>query len=514
MQTNIGLFLAKRARLEPDKIGLIFEGREITYRDWNARTNRVANGFAGLGVQPGDRVGLLLMNTPEFLECFFGLARIGAIVVPLNWRLAPPEIAYNAGDAGISMLVYGPEFVEAVAAIRDKIPAETFVAVGGETAVSDHSYEKMLSDQSADAPATTGADDDPLVIMYTSGTTGRPKGAVLTHNNLFYDSCSVSFSLDWRMGDRVLVALPLFHIGALIYTLINIHVGATTVLMKAFDPTGFLRIIEAHRVDAFLAVPAMLNFMMQVPAYEKADLSSVRVALAGAAPVPVPLIQAWGERGIAVQQVYGLTEVAGGAAILNAERALEKVGSTGLPMFHTDIRVVDENGNDTAPGEMGEILIRGPHVMDEYWRNPQATAVTIVDGWFHTGDAGKLDDEGYLYIVDRLKDMVISGGENIYPAEVESVLAGLGQVAETAVIGIPDPEWGEAVCMVVRLKEGASLTLDEVVTHCTGKLANFKIPKKLIITERPLPRTAAGKMLKRAIHEQVSGKQQLVSSEQ
>jgi len=507
MQTNIGLFLAKRARLEPDKIGLIFEGREMTYREWNVRANRAANAFTRLGVQPGDRVGLLLMNTPAFLECFFGLARMGAIIVPLNWRLAPPEMAYIASDASISTLVYGPEFVEAVAAIRDEIPAETFVAVGGDTAVTDHSYEKMLSQQAADEPATTGAGDDPLVIMYTSGTTGRPKGAVLTHNHLFYDSCSVSFSLDWRMGDRVLVALPLFHIGALIYTLINIHVGATTVLMKAFDPTGFLQTIEAHRVDAFLAVPAMLNFMMQVPAYKTADLSCVRVALAGAAPVPVPLIQAWGERGIAVQQVYGLTEVAGGAAILSAERALEKVGSTGLPMFHTDIRVVDVNGNDTAPGEVGEILISGPHVMGEYWHNPQATAAAIVDGWFHTGDAGKLDDEGYLYIVDRIKDMVISGGENIYPAEVESVLAGMAQVAEAAVIGVPDPDWGEVVCVVARLKEGASLTLDEIVAYCTGKLAKFKIPKKLIITEQPLPRTGAGKLLKRAVREQVMGEQ-------
>ncbi|MFQ5578651.1 MAG: long-chain fatty acid--CoA ligase, partial [Anaerolineae bacterium] len=461
-----------------------------------------------LGVKPGDRVGLLMMNSPEFLECFFGLAKIGAIVVPLNWRLAPPEIAYNAKDAGISALAYdsasvpgGPDLAGAVAGIRSDLPAQTYVAVGGQAPAGDHAYEDLLDRQPPGEPQIEGAGDDPLVIMYTSGTTGRPKGAVLTHNNLFYDSCTVSFSLDWRMGDRVLVALPLFHIGALIYVIIDTHVGSTTVLMKAFDPTGFLQTIETHQVNSFLAVPAMLNFMMQVPAYKEADLSSVRWALAGTAPVPVPLIQAWAKRGIAIQQVYGLTEATGGAAVLGPERALEKAGSTGLPMFHTDIRVVDEDGHDTSPGEVGEIIIRGPHVMAEYWNNPTATAETVKDGWLSTGDLGKFDDEGYLYIVERKKDMIISGGENIYPAEVENVLAEMAQIAEAAVVGIPDPDWGEAVCVVARLKEGQSLTLDEVVAHCAGKLGKYKIPKKLVLTDQPLPRTPAGKVVKRVLRE-------------
>ncbi|MFQ5409555.1 MAG: long-chain fatty acid--CoA ligase [Anaerolineales bacterium] len=505
MQTNIGLFLAKRARLEPDKIGLIFEGREITYKDWNERANRAAHGFAGLGVQSGDRVGLLMGNSPEFLECFFGLAKLGAIAVPINWRLAPPEIAFIANDAGIRVLAYGPEFAEAVAGVRGDLSAKAYVTVGGEAPEGDHSYAVLLEGQPAHEPPIGGAGDDPLVIMFTAGTTGRPKGAVLTHNNLFYDSCTVSFSVDWRTDDRVLVALPLFHIGALIYVVIDTHIGATTVLMKAFDPTGFLQAVEAHKVNSFLAVPAMLNFMLQVPAYKEVDLTSVRWALCGTAPVPVPLIQAWAQRGIAIQQVYGLTEVTGGAAVLNAARALEKVGSTGLPMFHTDIRVVDEEGGDTPPGEVGEIIIRGPHVMREYWNNPAATAETVRDGWLLTGDLGKVDEEGYLYIVERKKDMIISGGENIYPAEIEGVLAAMEQIAEAAVIGIPDPDWGEAVCVVARLKEGQALTLDEVVQHCSDKLGKYKLPKKLVITEKPLPRNPTGKLLKRVIREQVAG---------
>ncbi|CAG0941417.1 partial fatty-acyl-CoA synthase, partial [Anaerolineae bacterium] len=442
MQTNIGLFLAKRARLEPNKVGIIFEGREITYKDWNARANRAANAFAGLGVKPGDRVGVLMMNTPEFLESLFGLAKIGAIVVPLNWRLAPPELAFIANDAGIRALAYDAEYAQTVAAMRGNISAKTFVAVGDAPA-GDHSYAALTARASDAEPQLVGAGDNPLVIMFTAGTTGRPKGAVLSHNNLFYDSCTVAMSTDWRWGDRVLVALPLFHIGALIYVVINIHIGATTVLMKAFDPAGFLKTLQDHKVSSFLAVPAMLNFMLQVPTLKDFDLSSVRWALCGTAPVPVPLIQAWAQRGIAIQQVYGLTECTGGAAVLSSDRALEKVGSTGLPMFHTDIRVVNARGDNTTPGEIGEIIIRGPHVMREYWKNPQATTETVRDGWLYTGDLGKFDMEGYLYIVERKKDMIISGGENIYPAEVENVLAAIPQFAEVAVIGVPDPDWGE-----------------------------------------------------------------------
>ena len=501
MQTNIGLFLAKRARLEPNTIGLICAGREITYREWNERASRVANAFRGLGVQPGDRVGLLAMNSPEFLECFFGLAAIGAVVVPLNWRLTAPELAWICRDAEVTALAYGTEFAQIVAALAGETPARQFVAIGGEAPAGHHAYEALLAAASPVGPEAAGAGDDAAVIMFTSGTTGRPRGAVLTHNNLFFGSCTVSFSVDWRMGDRVLVALPLFHIGALIYAIINVHVGATTVLMKAFTPDGFLGTIQAHRVNSFLAVPAMLNFMLQVPNLAEYDLSSVRWALCGTAPVPVPLIQAWAERGIAIQQVYGLTEVTGGAAVLSGERALEKAGSTGLPMFHTDIRVVDGAGRDVQPGEVGEIIIRGPSVQREYWNNPEATASTRRDGWLATGDLGRQDEEGYLYIVERKKDMIISGGENIYPAEVENVLAGMPQIAEAAVIGIPDEQWGEVGCVVARLKGGQALTIAEVQAFCAGKLGKYKIPKHLVVTDQPLPRNPAGKVVKRLLRE-------------
>lgn len=500
MHTNLGLFLAKRARLQPDQVGLIYAGREISYREWNERANRAANACRGLGVQPGDRVGLLAMNSPAFLECFFGLAKIGALVVPLNWRLAAPELVGICRDAGITALVYDAEYAGTVAAMAGEISARAFVSIGSGAPVGHQDYESLLAAVSPAEPEAQGTGDDAAVIMFTSGTTGRPRGAVLTHNNLFFGSCTVAFSVDWRMEDRVLVALPLFHIGALIYVIINVHRGATSVLMKSFTPDGFLATIQAHRVNSFLAVPAMLNFMLQVPNLAEYDLSSVRWALCGTAPVPVPLIRAWAERGIAIQQVYGLTEVSGGAAVLSGERALDKAGSTGLPMFHTDIRVVDAAGRDARPGEVGEILIRGPSVLREYWRDPQATAEAMPDGWLATGDLGQFDEEGYLYIVDRKKDMIISGGENIYPAEVENVLAGMPQIAEAAVVGVPDPQWGEVGCVVARLKAGQALTMAEVTTYCTDKLARYKIPKKLVITEQALPRSPAGKVLKRLLH--------------
>ncbi len=500
MQANIGLFLAKRARLDPDRTGLVFQGQTLSFRDWNVRSNRAAHAFAGLGVRQGDRVGVLMANSVEFLECFFGLAKIGAIVVPLNWRLTPPEIEFIANDAGICALAYHAEYAPAVAALRGRIPAQHYIAAGDASA-GDHSYAALTAAASDAEPPPAGADNDPLVIMFTSGTTGKPKGAVLTHGNLFYDSCTVAFSTDWRWGDRVLVALPLFHIGALIDVVIDVHVGSTTVLMKAFEPAEFLRTLQDQKINSFLAVPAMLHFMLQLPTIGAFDLSSVRWALCGTAPVPVPLIRAWTQHGIAIQQVYGLTECSGGAAVLSAERALDKVGSTGLPMFHTDIRVVDSSGQDAAPGEIGEIIIRGPHVMREYWNNPQASAETVREGWLHSGDLGRFDDEGFLYLLERKKDMVISGGENIYPAEVESVLGELTQCAEVAAIGMPDPVWGEAVCAVVRLKQGQSLTLGEVVAHCSGKLGKYKIPKKLVLTEEPLPRTPTGKLLKRVLRE-------------
>lgn len=501
MQNCIGLFLQKRALLQPGKSGLIFEGQEISYREWSQRAHRAAHAFISLGVLPGDRVGLLLENSPEFLDCFFALAQIGAIAVPLNWRLTQPEISYIVGDSGICALVFCIEFHEIITKLETHLPSNRLIAVGG--ASTPGGFEELFQAQAETAPQAGGTDNDPAMIIYTSGTTGHPKGVVLTHKNLFYGALNISISLDWRTGDQVLVAMPLFHIGALIITLINVYFGSTTVLMKAFNPGKFLQNVETYRITSFVGVETMLHQMVKTQTFAEVDLSSLRWVLSG--PVPPPLQEAWASRGIIIQQVYGLTETAGGAAVIAAARVSDKVGSTGLPMFHTDIRVVGEDGSDCETGKVGEILVCGPHVMQAYWNNPAATSKAIKDHWLSTGDLGKMDKEGFLYIVGRKKDMIRSGGENIYPAEIEIVLAEMPQIKEVAVVGIPDSVWGETVCAVACLHTGKKLLLNEVVSHCSGRLGKYKIPQRLILTDEPLPRGPTGRVQKQGLIEKLLG---------
>ncbi len=507
MQTCVGLFLQKRARLDPGKTGLIFEGRKISYQQWSQRANRAAHAFVGLGILPGDRIGLLLENSPEFLECFFALTHIGAIVVPLNWRLTPSEISHITRDSGIRALVYCTEFQETVAGLDTDIPSDKHIAVGGKSSSGGYNYEDLLRTQAETEPLTDVTAQDPAVIIYTSGTTGMPKGAVLSHDNLFYGALTISFSLDWRTNDRNLVAMPLFHIGGLIVSLIAVYFGATTVLMKSFDPNIFLGDVENHQITSFVAVETMLHQMAKTELFPAVDLSSLRWVLSG--PVPIALQEAWNERGIVIQQVYGLTETTGGAAVLAAEHTLDKMGSTGLPMFHTDIRIVGDDGRDAEPGRVGEILVRGPHVMQTYWNNPVATAETVKDGWLSTGDLGRLDEEGFLYVVGRKKDMIRSGGENIYAPEIEMVLTEMPQINEVAVIGAPDSTWGELVCAVVRLHAGKKLVLSDIVVHCGGRLGKYKIPQRLIVTDEPFPRGPTGRVQKQDLMEKLHGSNEI-----
>ncbi len=497
---NVGQFLARRAELHPDREGLVFGSTRLTYRQFNEEANRVAHAFRALGVRKGDRVGLLLMNSSRFCQLYFGLAKMGAVIVTLNWRLAPPELEWICQNAGVRWLVFDGEFSSAVESIRQRLGVERYVGAG-DPAPWTLSLEALLAAAPDGEPPTEGRDDDPLLIMYTSGTTGRPKGAVLTHANLFWASATVCSTLDFRIGDRVLLVMPLYHIGALIYLTVDVHRGCTTILMRAFDPPAMLETIRAERVDHFLAVAAMLQALRDVPRFEEA-IASVRWLLCGAAPVPVPLIEAYARHGITVQQSYGLTETTGPAAVLGPERAREKAGSTGKAFFHTELRVVDDAGRDAAPRQVGEVRVRGLHVIREYWQDPTATAQTIRDGWLHTGDLAWQDEEGFLYIVDRKKDMIISGGENIYPAEVESCLYGHPGIAEVAVIGLPDPRWGESPCAIVVPKAGRELSAEEVIAFCQGKIARYKIPRSVIVSTAPLPRNPTGKVLKRLLREQ------------
>ena len=510
MKNNVGLILAKRAWLSPGLEGLVDTGtdKRYTFDELNRRSNRTANFVRKLGVKPGDRVALLLMNGVEFIESFFAVAKIGAVVVPLNWRLVADELAFILKDSGAGILIYGGEFSEVVGVLRSRgletTAVNQWIQVGG-AAVSP--FARSYADLHAAAPDTEpviGAEEDDLLyIMYTSGTTGLPKGAMHTHNSAIWTCISSGPTIDQRYRDRYLLSLPLFHVGALTPLTTCVYCGITAVVLKAFDPVRTWELIEREKISIMLAVPAMLNFMLQVPNHASYDYSSLRWIMSGAAPVPVAFIEAYAKIGIEIHQIYGLTECCGPACLTSPEDALRKAGSTGKAFFHTDVRVVDANGHDVAPNMPGEVIIRCKHLMKGYWNRPEATAETIRDGWLYTGDVATVDDEGFIYIQDRTKDMIISGGENVYPAEIENVILRHPKVKEVAVIGQSSAKWGESpLAIIVRSEE--SLSERDVIDHCKGKLAPFKLPKTVRFIDI-IPRNPTGKVLKRVLREQYSG---------
>ena len=509
MQNNIGWLLTKRAFLTPDREAYVDgDGQQrLTFAELNGRCNRTANAFLAAGTMPGERVGLLLMNSAEFVEAYFALAKIGAVVVPLNWRLVADELEFILKDSGVTRLVFDDDFADTVAELHgrgDNTDVRQWLQVAeAETAYFAEDYRAFRDAASAAEPGLGAGDDDMLYIMYTSGTTGLPKGVVHTHNTCLWACITIAATTYYAHGDRFLSPLPMFHVGALTPLTISIYRGVTSVVMRSFDPVKAWQIVDAERVTIGLAVPAMLNFMLQVPGLDRFDFSRWRWCMSGAAPVPEALIEAYAKIGLEIHQVYGLTESCGPAALIDAENALKRIGSTGKSFYHTDVRIVDSAGEDCPPGEPGEVLVAGPHIMREYWNRPEATAETIIDGWLHTGDVARMDADGFIYIEDRIKDMIISGGENVYPAEIEKVLQTHPGISEAGVIGQPSERWGESP-FVVAVKTDADLTAAEVIEFCRGKLAGYKQPKGVAFVD-VLPRNPSGKILKRLLREQFPG---------
>jgi O-succinylbenzoate-CoA ligase len=510
MQNNLGLVLAKRAFLNPMREAYVDSHGDLrlTYAALNERCNRLANALRADGIAQGERVGLLLMNSAEFMEAYFALAKVGAVVVPLNWRLVPDELEFILKDSGTRRLIYGEEFVDTVAELHARgnktdIGQWLQVAGGAEPAHFAASYEAFRDGGSPGEPEITARDDDMLYIMYTSGTTGLPKGVVHTHHTALWAILTIAATAEYVEADRYLAALPMFHVGALTPLAVNVYKGATSVVMRSFEPNLAWQLIERERITTGLMVPAMLNFMLQADAFRRCDYSSVRWIMTGAAPVPVALTEKYSDLGIGVLQVYGLTESCGPACVMDSENALRKPGSTGKAFFHTEVRIVDEQGNACPPGEAGEVVVRGAHNMREYWNRPEATAETLKNGWLHTGDVAMMDEEGFVFIQDRIKDMIISGGENVYPAEVEGVLASHPKIVEAAVIGQPSDKWGESPLAIVVRKDD-SLTVAEVMEHCRGKLAGYKRPQAVEFVDQ-IPRNPSGKILKRVLREQFPG---------
>ena len=510
MQNNLGLFLTKRAFLSPH-VEAYVEGDgsfRLTYRELNESANRLANALLAEGIEVGERVGLLLMNSREFMEAYFALGKIGAVVVPLNWRLVADELEFILKDSGTQRLIFGDEFAETVADLHsrgDKTDIKQWLQVQvdqadpGGAAYFAQDYREFRDAAAAQEPQTRAADDDMLYIMYTSGTTGLPKGVVHTHNTAIWGAISIGATATYQDGDRFLACLPMFHVGALTPLTVNVWRGATNVVMRSFDPVHAWQLIQDEKITIGLAVPAMLNFMAQV-AYDQFDFSSVRWMMTGAAPVPVSLTMQYADMGIGLLQVYGLTETCGPACLMDAENALKKPDSTGRAFFHTDVRIMDDDGNECAPGVAGEVWVKGAHIMREYWNRPDATAETIVGGWLRTGDVATMDAEGFVAIQDRIKDMIISGGENVYPAEIEGVLASHPGITEAAVIGQQSEKWGESPLAIV-VRNDDSLTEADVMDFCQGKLAGYKRPKAVVFTEE-IPRNPSGKILKRVLREQ------------
>lgn len=509
MENNIGWWLTKRAFLTPDREAYVDgDGRErLTFAELNARCNQTANALLAAGVAKGERVGLLLMNSVQFVEAYFAVAKIGAVVVPLNWRLVADELEFILKDSGTTRLVFDDDFVDTVADLHargDKTDVAQWLQVAqGDAAYFAQDYTAFRNAAPADEPAIGARDDDMLYIMYTSGTTGLPKGVVHTHNTCVWACITIAASTYFADGDRFLSPLPMFHVGALTPLTVGVYRGVTTVVMRSFDPVRVWEIVDAEKVTTGLAVPAMLNFMLQVPNLERFDHSRWRWCMSGAAPVPEALIEAYAKIGLEIQQVYGLTESCGPAALIDADNALKRIGSTGKAFYHTDVRIVDADGNDCPVDEPGEVLVAGPHIMREYWNRPDATAETIVDGWLHTGDVARMDADGFIYIEDRIKDMIISGGENVYPAEIEKVLQTHPGISEAGVVGQPSERWGESP-FVVAVRTDPELTEADVIEFCRGKLAGYKQPKGAAFVD-VLPRNPSGKILKRLLREQFPG---------
>jgi fatty-acyl-CoA synthase len=489
-------WIAHFGRRTPDKVAVVdlASERRFSYAQFDARISRLAAHLREkLRIARGDRVAVLALNTSDTLEVQFACGRLGAVFLPLNTRLTVPELQYIVGDAAPSLMIHDAELADIALAVAKmcKVSSTLLLGPGG-------SYEAAIAAaKPLDQPELVTLDDI-STIMYTSGTTGQPKGAIITHGMTFWNCVNLGGPAYISPSSVFLTVLPLFHTGGLnCYTNPVLHAGGTVLIMRAFDPGLALQLISdpARRINVFFGVPSIYQFMAQHPAFATSDFSRLVIGGVGGAPMPVPLLKVWEQRGVALQQGYGMTETSPAVMTLDREDAARKAGSSGKPVLHTEVRIVRPDGTDADVGETGELWVKGPNITPGYWNRPDANASSFTDGWLHTGDAARIDEEGFYYIVDRWKDMYISGGENVYPAEVENVLHQLAAIAEAAVIGIPSEQWGEVGMAIIAVKPNHSITEAEIYAHCEANLARFKRPRAIKFVDA-LPRNATGKIHK------------------
>ncbi|MEM7340602.1 MAG: long-chain fatty acid--CoA ligase [Actinomycetota bacterium] len=505
MATRSYDWIGHHAAIRGDQLAMtdLATDRTFTYAEMNERTTRLASALAAdFGVTVGERVAVLANNNTNCFEVQFACWKLGAIFVPLNWRLALPELEYIVGDCSPRVIIHDNDFAENSA----KLAATCGIAhrITWEDGDADAAaYEEVLASARAEIEGYPSTHDTPLTIMYTSGTTGRPKGATITQGMTFWNAvnCVEFYSLHSNMVN--LAFLPLFHTGGLnVFANPAFHFGGYNVVMRSFEPSAALALLTDPDlgVTHFIGVPANYLFMSQVPEFADATFPTIEAASVGGSPTPEPLIRTWAAVGLPLQQAYGMTETSPLVLALKAEDAAVKIGSAGLPAMHTEVRIVDDTGNDVDANVNGELWVRGPNITPGYWNRPDANESSFEDGWLKTGDAARRDDDGFFYIVDRWKDMYISGGENVYPAEVESVIYQLDAIGEVAIIGVPDEKWVEVGRAIVVMKPGHEIDEATIINHCRTNLARYKVPQSVVFIDE-IPHNATGKVLKRELRE-------------
>lgn len=512
----IGDYLGRRNVYSPDKLAIIDAGKDpalqLTFREFNIRANRLANWLQNeAGVEKGDRVAILARDGVEHLDCFFACGKLGAIHTALNWRLHWRELLQLIQDTEPLVLLYSNEFSASVkeieAALRaSERPIRRYLHLEGEGIEGSEVYEEALQ-ESPDDPVTceTLDKEDIACLLFTGGTTGTPKGARISHRMICWNVLNTVIH-DLHYEDVYLNVYPLFHAGGLFaYLSSQVIFGNTTILTRQFEPEQVLELIEREGVTVFAGVPTMYQMLTQASSWEQADLSSLRFCTSGGAPLPVPLVEQYTrEKGVKFKQGFGMTEFGPGLFALPPEDAIRKAGSIGRPNYFIDVRVVDEDNRPLGPDQAGELVLKGPSRCSGYFGNPEASAAVIdEEGWFHTGDIVQYDDEWYFYVVDRKKDMFISGGENVYPTEIENVLYRRPEIQMCAVIGMPDEKWGEVGVACVVLKPGKEVSEKALLEYLRDNLARYKVPKRVVFLDS-LPLSGMGKILKRELQEQIA----------
>ena len=504
---DIGQILTLTSKKFPNRTAILIEDQRFTYQQLNDRVNRFAQALLKLGLKKREKVAALLFNSNQFIEIYFATTKTGGVFTPINFRFAPEEVRYILDHSDARFFLYGKEFSDLVETIRPSLTkVDFFISVGSKQGGVRFDYETLLEDSKKEQPAVHLSEKDMCQLMYTSGTTGRPKGAMLTHGNVLWNLMNTLIAREDQEGEISLVIGPLYHTAALNnHSTVPVALAGTSILIKRFEPRSVMETIEKEKVNVISGAPAMYHLLFALPDVDKYDTRSVTKCTTGSSILPDEtkerLLKLF-PNAKGVYDVYGCTEASPNIAILKAKDSFRKRECVGPPLPFLEVRMVDDKDRDVPQEEVGELICRGPNVMKGYYKDPKATRKVLRGGWLHTGDLARMDEEGFIYIVDRKKDLIVSGGENIYPREIEEVLYHHPKIQEAAIVGAPDRIWGESVMAVVVLKKGETMKEEEVIEYCKQYLASYKKPKSVVFMQA-LPRNPSGKVLKTELRERL-----------